>query len=177
MSKGTATLNKLAIEADRRCNLNDDGREIRFAIATEIVLIEAKAVFLGIGSENGYIFFASVENNLLIKGTKTFYFLYSAAADARFERYAEIIAHRYLIKSFVEGYGFDVNARVDDLNTLASYRTCFVDYLLSHIAEMNAYVLETVFISRGIKNFIDADAAKLFFISAEPTERAVFFHH
>jgi hypothetical protein len=177
MSKGTATLNELAVEADRRRNLDDDRRESRLAIATEIVLIEAEAVFLGIGSENRYIFFASIENNLLIEGTKTFYFLYSAAAYARFEGYAEIIAHRYLIKSFVEGHGLDVDACIDYFNAFASYRACFVDYFLSYVAEMNAYILETVFISRGIKNFIDADAAKLVFISAEPTERAVFFHH
>jgi hypothetical protein len=177
MSKGTATLNKLAIEADRRCNLNDDGRESRFAIATEIVLIEAKAVFLGVGSEYAYVLLRAKKNDFFIERTKAFNFLYSAAANTSFESYAEIITYRYLIKTLIEGYGFDVDARIDDFNTFASYCTCLVDYFLSHITEMNTNVLETVFISCRIENLIYAYAAKLFFISAEPTERAVFFHH
>ena len=177
VTEGTATFNKLAVETDGRCNLNDNGGKCGFAIATKVVLIEAEAVFLGVGSEDRNVLFRAEENDFFIKCAKTFNFLYSAAAYACFESYTEIITNGYLIKSFIEGYGFDINAGIDNLYAFASYCACFVDYFLSHIAEMNTNVLETVFISCRIENLVYADAAKLFFIAAKSAERAVFFHY
>lgn len=173
----SATLNKLAVETDRRGNLNDNGRKSGFAVAAKIMLIEAEAVLFGVGSEHRNILFAAVKNDLFIESAKTFNLLNSSAANAGFESYAEIIADRNLIKTLVKGNRLDVDVGVNNLNAFTSYRTCFVDNLLSHIAEMNSDIFKTVLISRGIKNFIYANAAKLFLFAAKPAEQAVSFIH
>ena len=178
MTEGLATLDKLAVKANRRRNLNHNGGKSGLAVTAQIALVEAKAVVFGIRSKYRNVLFAAVKNDLFIECTQAFYFLYSAAAKARFERYAEIIANRYLIKTFIKGHGFDVNVGVDDLDTFASYRTRFVDDLLSAVTQMNSYVLKTVFITRGIENLVDADTAKLFFtVSAKSAERTCSFVH
>lgn len=173
----SAALNKLAVKTDRRCNLNDNGRKSGLAVAAKVMLIEAEAILFGIGSEYRNILFTAVKDDLFIECTKTFNFLDSSAANAGFESYTEIIADRNLIEALVEGYGFDIDVCVDDLNAFASYRTCFVDNLLSHIAEMHSYIFKTILIARGIKNFIYADAAKLLLLAAKPAEQAVSFIH
>ena len=173
----SATLYKLAVEANGRCNLNDNGGQGGLAVATEIVLIEAEAVVFGIGSEHRDVLFAAVKNDLLIEGAKPLNLLHSAAANTSLESYTEIITDSYLIKALVEGYGLDIDVGVDNLNALTSYRACLIDNLLRHVAKMHLYVLETILIARGIENFIYADAAKLFLLSAKPAEQAVSFIH
>ena len=174
----TATLHNLAIKADGRCNLNYDGRQGGFAVTAEILFIKAEAVFIGIGSEHRNVLFASVENDLLIEGAKTLYLLNSAAANAGFESYTEIITHGYLIEAFIKGYGLDVDIGVDHLNTFTSDRACFIDNFLTHIAKMNTYIFKTVFIAGRIENLINAYAAKLFgFVTAETAQGTVSFNH
>ena len=178
MSVGLATLDNLTIEADRRSNLDNYRGKSGLAVTAELVLIEAEGVRFGVGREHRHVLFATEENNFLIEGAKTLYLLNSAAAYAGFESYAEIVTHGYLIKAFVEGDGLDVNAGVDNLNALTSYRARSVDYLLSHIAEVHTNILKTILIARRIENLIYADAAKLFFaVAAKPAEQAVFFIH
>lgn len=177
VAKGTATLDKLAVQADRRRNLDHNGGKSRLAVATEIVLVEAEAVLFGVGRKHGYILFASEEYNLLIECAKSLYLLNSAAAHTCLESYTEIITDGYLIKAFVEGYGLDVDIGVYYLNAFASYGACLIDDFLTHIAKVHAEVLETVLITCRIENFIHADAAKLFLVAAKPTEGAVSFNH
>lgn len=178
MTVGLATLDDLAVEADRRCDLDHNGGKSGLAIATKIAFVEAKAVVFGIGREHRNVLFTAVKDDLFIKCAQALNFLHSAAAKACLERYAEIIAHRYLIKSLVEGNGLDVDIGVYDLNAFTSYRACFVNNFLSCIAQVNAHVLKTVLIARGIENLINADTAKLFFaVSAKSAERTCSFVH
>jgi hypothetical protein len=169
MSERTATFNELTVKADRSRNLDNHRRKCRFAVTTEISFVKAEAVLFGVGSEDRYILFASVKYNFLIEGTKTFNFLNSATAHTRFESYAEIVADGYLIEAFVERHGFDIDVGVDYLNAFTSDSACFINYFLSHIAKVYPNIFKAVLIARRIENFIDADAAKLFFIAAKPT--------
>lgn len=173
----SATLDKLAVETDRRRDLNDDGGKSGLAVTAKLVLIEAEAVLFGIGSEYRNILFAAVKDDLFIESAKTFNLLNSTAANAGFQSYAEIIADSDLIKALIEGNRLDIDVCVDDLNAFTSYRTCFVDNLLCHIAEMHLYIFKTILVARGIKNFIYANAAKLFLFAAKPAEQAVSFIH
>lgn len=170
-------LYELTIKADGRCDLNYNRGKSGFGIAFELVLIEAKAVVFGIRSEYRNVLFAAVKNDLLVKGAKTFYLLNSAAADAGFESYTEVITDSHLIEALIEGDGFDIDVGVDHFDTFASYSTRFIDYLLSHIAKVNADVLKTVLVACGIENLIYADAAQLFGLAAKPLKRAVSFNH
>lgn len=178
MTEGSYALDKLAIKTDGRSDLDHDCGKGGLAIAAQIALVEAKAVVFGIGREYRNVLFAAVKNDLFIKCTQAFYFLYSAAAKTSLERYAEIIADRYLIKAFVEGHGLDVDVGIDDFDGFASYRACLVDDLLSTVAQMNAHVLQTILITCGIENLIYADTAKLLFsVSAKSAERTCSFVH
>lgn len=178
MAEGSAALNDLAVKADGRCNLDHNSGKRGLAVATKIAFIEAKAVVFGIGRKHRNVFFAAVKDDLFIKCAQALNFLHSAAAKARLERYAEIIANRYLIKALVKGDGLDVDIGVDNLDAFTSYRTCFVNNFLSCIAQVNAHVLKTVLIARGIENLINADTAKLFFaVSAKSAERTCSFVH
>lgn len=178
MSEGPAAFYELAVETDRRCNLDHNGGKRGLAVATQIALVKAKAVVFGIGRKYRNVLFAAVKNNFFIKCAQAFYFLYSAAAKTSFERYAEIIADRYLIKALVEGYGLDVDVGIDDFDGFASYRACLVNNLLSAVTQMNAHILQTVLITCGIENLINADAAKLLFsVSAKSAERTCSFVH
>ena len=178
MTEGLAALDGFAVQADRRRNLYHNGRKGRLGVATELLFVEAKAVFLGVRGENRYVLFTAVKDNLLIEGAKSLYLAHSSSAYARLERYAEIIAHGYLIEALIEGYGLDINSRVDNLNRLAPYRACLVDNFLSHIAKMNTYVLEAILVTRRIENLIYTDTAKLFLvIAAKSAKRIVSFNH
>lgn len=178
MAVGLATLHKLTVEADRRSNFNDHGGKSGLAVAAQITLVEAEGVLFGIGSEYRNVLFAAEKDNLLIEGAKSLYLVHSAAAYASFESYTEIIADSYLIKASVERYGLDIDVGVDYLNTFAPYGACFIDYFLSHIAEVHANILEAILIARGIKYLIHADAAKLFLaVAAKPAQRVVSFNH
>jgi len=173
----TATLYYLAVEADRACNLNHNGGKSGFAVAAKVSFIEAEAVIFGIGSKYRYILFTAIEYNFLIKRRKAFYFLNSAAADTGFERYTEVVTNCNLIKAFVEGNRFDIDVCIYNLYAFASYGTCLVDDLLSHIAKMNTNIFETIFITGRIEYFIYADAAELILLSAESAQGAVSFNH
>lgn len=178
MAVGPATLDNLAVEANRRSNLDNDGRKCRLAVAAQILLVEAEGVCLGVGGKDRNVLFAAEKNYLLVEGAKALYLLHSAAAHTSLERYAEVIAHGDLVKALVEGYRLDIDVRVDYLDAFTSYRACSVDNLLSHIAEVHANVLEAILIARGIENLIHAYAAKLFLaVAAKPAEQAVFFIH
>ncbi len=178
MTKRLASFNELAVKADRRCNLDHNGGKSRLAVATQIALVKAKAVVFGIGRKYRNVLFAAVKNNFFIKSAQAFYFLYSAAAKTSLERYAEIIADRYLIKALIEGDGLNVDVGIDDLDGFASYSACLVNDLLSAVAQVYAHVLETVLIACGIENLINADTAKLLFsVSAKSAERTCSFVH
>ncbi len=178
MSKGLAALDKLAVETDGRCDLNHNGGKSGLAVATEIVLVEAEAVVFGVRRENRNILFAAEEDDLFIERTQAFNLGNLAAAEAGFKRYAEIITNRYLIKALVEGHRLDVDVGVDYFDTLASDCACFIDNFLTNVTKVNAHILQAILVTRGIKNFINAYAAKLFLaVAAKSAKRTCSFIH
>jgi hypothetical protein len=178
MTVGSRAFDDLTVEANGRSDLYYDGGKRGLVIATEVALIEAERIGFGVGREYRNVLFAAVEYDLFIECSQALYLLHSAAAKACLECYAEVITHGYLIKASVEGYRLDVDVCVDHLDAFASYCACLVDDLLTHIAEMDSYVLQAILVTRGIENLIYADAAKLFFIVAAKTrKRAVSFNH
>lgn len=171
------TFYELTVEADRLCNLNYNGRKSGFGIATKLVLIEAEAVFLGIGGEHRNVLFASVKNNLFIESTKSFNLVHSAAAHTSFESYAEIVADRNLIEASVKGDGFDIYISVYNFYAFASYGACLIDNFLRRVTKVDTDIFETILIACGIEDLIYADAAELILFTAKPSERAVSFNH
>lgn len=166
MSERLVALDNLAVKTDGGSYLDNHCGKSGLAVTAEIALIEAEAVVFGIGSKYRHVLFTAVENNFFIKCGKPLDLLYPACAEARFKCYAEIVANGNLIKSFVEGYGLDVDIGIDHLYAFTSYCGSAVDDLLTCIAKVYANILEAILISCGIEHLVDADTAKLFFIVA-----------
>ena len=166
MTEGSAPLDELTVEADGLGYLEHDARHIRLGIAAKVAFVEAEAVVFGVGGEDRNVLFASVKDKFFIEGAKAFYLFYTSAAEAAFEGRAEIISDVYLIEAFIEGDGLRRDADVYDLDFFTSYRTGAVDYVAGKIGDVDAQVLEAIFIAGGIENFIDADAAKTVFVAA-----------
>lgn len=171
------TLYELAVETDGLSHFDHNGGESGFAVTAKILFIKTEAVVFGIGREYRNVLFAAVKNDFFIERAKSLDLLYSAAADAGFERYTEIVTHRNLIEAFVKGYGLDIDISVYYFHAFTPYCACLVDDFLRHIAKMHTYVLETVFITGRIKNFVHAYAAELFLLAAKPAKRAISFNH
>ncbi len=177
ITERTRTLYKLAVETDGLSHFNHYGGESGLAVTAKILFIKAEAVVFGIGCEYRHILLAAEKDYLLIERAKALDLLHSAAADAGFERYAEIVTHRYLIKAFVEGHRFDIDIRIYNFHAFTSYCACLIDDFLRHIAKMHTHILETVFVTGRIKNFVHAYAAELLLLAAKPAERAISFNH
>ena len=162
VAESACALHDLAIQADRRGNLRNNGGKRGFAVAAKIAVVEAEAVVFRIGGEHRNILFAAVKYYLLIKGAKPLDLLHSAAADAAFECHAEIVSDRDLIKSAIERNRFDVYVGVYHLYIFTPDRACAIHDLLRNIAKVNAKILKAILIPAGIEYFIYTDTAKLF---------------
>ena len=156
----TRTLDKLAIQADRLGNLDDDRGKGRLAVTAKVAFIKAEGIIFGIRAKDRDVLFTSVKNDLFIERGKTLKLGYPAAAGTSLERDAEIIADGDLIKALIEGDRFDIDISVYDLYAFTSDGGGTVDDLLRGIAEMDPHVLKAILVACRIEDLINTDAAQ-----------------
>ena len=178
MTELPASFDKLTVETDGLCDLDDNRRKSGFSVTAKVAFVEAEAVVFGVGAEYRHVLFTTVKNNFLVKRRKSLDLCYSASAGASLESHAEVIADSDLIKALVEGYGLDIDVSVDDLNAFTSDGGCTIDDLLRRIAEMDPHVLKAVLIACRVENLIYTYTTEGFLVvTAKTAEGIVSFHH